>query len=47
MIPKCIDLPETPSRIFAYKQGHSMPDYILIVPESFSIARGFGIETSR
>jgi hypothetical protein len=44
LVVNYIDLPLTPQRIFDYKRGHSIPDYLLIVPESQEVFRSFPIE---
>jgi hypothetical protein len=41
------DLPQTPARIFDYKRGHAIPDYLLVVPDSHSIYRSMAIENRR
>jgi hypothetical protein len=32
LIQNYIDLPQTPSRIFTFRRGHSIPDFLLVVP---------------
>lgn len=34
-----IDIPQTISKIFAYRRGHSTPDFFLVVPDTHSIYR--------
>jgi hypothetical protein len=29
------DLPQTPARLFNYKRGHRIPDYLLVVTSAF------------
>lgn len=34
-----VDLPQTPARIFGYLRGHATPDYLLVVPDTYTVFR--------
>lgn len=36
------DLPQTPTRVFDFKRGHRIPDYLLVLPEDTPVYRSRG-----